>query len=84
MSRVAVPDDGGDTILNTDFGEVLAPCVPDPVVGKQIFDKIPDLPIKEDDIMLCTYIKTGRLIEKWENSRFFYMLDNIRVFFKHE
>lgn len=59
MSHVAIPDDGGDTMISTDYGDIKAPSFAPVEIGKQIFDKIPDLRIKDDDIMLCTYMKTG-------------------------
>ena len=59
MSRVSVADDGGDTMKAIDVGNMLAPGFSSPEEYLELYNNIPNLEIRDDDIMLCTYVKTG-------------------------
>ena len=63
MSTIFVPDDGGDTIAMTDVGDYKTPPFPakDASTIKKLFDDMPNVKMREDDIMLCSFPKTGIL-----------------------
>lgn len=61
MTEVFEPDDAGVTIKVLHIGDLqLPPFRLDPRT-LEIFENLADLEIKDDDVMLCTYPKTGRL-----------------------
>ena len=62
MSRVQLKDDGGETLEFLDMGTIvtpkLAPMKTDEEVA-EIFAELPDFICRDDDVMLCTFAKTG-------------------------
>lgn len=60
MTEVNVPDDGGDTMTMVDVGEFIQPIfLKSPSEIKRIFDSVPNFKFRDDDVMLCTFAKTG-------------------------
>lgn len=60
MAALYVPDAGGETIRMLDVGNAILPVFFKS--GKEIqdiFNKIPAYKFRNDDIMLCTFSKTG-------------------------
>lgn len=63
MSLVIVPDDGGDPLTFHDVGGIVTPAFGCPKQAEEVFKRLPEFPVREDDLMLCTYIKTGMKIK---------------------
>lgn len=59
MSRVEVADDAGDTMRLLDYGDVLAPGFKTVSDAVAVYKNLPNATMRDDDVMLCTYIKTG-------------------------
>lgn len=62
MTEVKLIDDGGDILTAVEVGNgVILPNIPPtPEDAKRIFDNLQNYEFREDDIMLCTFPKTGR------------------------
>lgn len=62
MTEAKVIDDGGDTLLVYDVGGgLILPRIPPTAKdAKTIFENLQNYTFREDDIMLCTFPKTGR------------------------
>jgi len=61
MSEVTIQDDGGDTLHAIDVGGFIHPSFSkDPAHVKRIFESVPNFKCREDDVMLCTFPKTGK------------------------
>ena len=61
MALVEIADNGGATIKLTDLGNYILPALQGRPAEEQqaIFLNIPKFSCLEDDIMICTYPKTG-------------------------
>ena len=61
MTEVRIPDDGGNTIRMADVGGFITPIFfrSAPEI-KDIYDKLPEYKFRNDDLMLCTFAKTGK------------------------
>ncbi|WAR02515.1 ST1B1-like protein [Mya arenaria] len=61
MSRVQEKDDGGETLELVDMGGIRTPAFGEKTDDelKKIFDAIPEFKHRDDDVMLCTFAKTG-------------------------
>ncbi|XP_052802926.1 sulfotransferase 1A1-like [Mya arenaria] len=61
MSRVQEKDDGGETLEFMDMGDIRTPAfgIKTDDELKKIFDGIPEFKHRDDDVMLCTFAKTG-------------------------
>jgi hypothetical protein len=60
MTSVWIKDLGGASMHAVDVGGFISPYfMKEPEETKQIFDKVPDYEFQENDVMLCTYPKTG-------------------------
>ena len=59
MPEVFYKDADGHQVLSYDYHGFLVPPFPD--VGERL-DKLPDMLIRDDDIILLSYMKTGPLI----------------------
>ena len=63
MTDLLVTDAGGATLNQIDVGGgVTMPVFFDgPIKGKEYFDAIPNYEIEDDDIMLLSFAKTGKI-----------------------
>jgi hypothetical protein len=59
MSALKVKDAGGSTIDMIDVGGFIASNYKPPSGIKKLFDNTPNFKFRDDDVMLCTYPKTG-------------------------
>ncbi|XP_053376566.1 uncharacterized protein LOC123535334 [Mercenaria mercenaria] len=60
MSLIQIADLGGATINAVDAGAFITPYVMKPATEtKRIFENVPNFMFRKDDVMLCTYPKTG-------------------------
>ena len=64
MTEILVKDDGGDTVRMVDMGGYISPKFPekDVLTLKKIFDDMPTFSMRDDDIMLCSFPKTGWIV----------------------
>jgi len=63
MSIKLIADDGGDTLKLMDLGEVMTPIFrPTPEASMELFRNIPKLQLRDDDILLSSFAKTGIVI----------------------
>lgn len=54
------PDDTGETVRLAKVDEFYnVPIIFSAQDSKQVFDAVPELKLKSDDVMLCTHLKTG-------------------------
>ncbi|KAH3883800.1 hypothetical protein DPMN_007768 [Dreissena polymorpha] len=60
MSLIRIPDEGGDTMVALDTGDIIGPMFAKSAEQmKDVFDNIPNFSCRDDDVMLCTFPKTG-------------------------
>ena len=60
MTEVKVCDAGGATVTMIDTGSIMLPSFfKQGHEIKQIFENVPTFNFREDDVMLCTFGKTG-------------------------
>lgn len=65
MTDVRIQDDGGDGMNVVDVNGFIVPrFTPNAEKVKQVMDSLPNYEFRDDDIMLCTFPKAGRLISK--------------------
>jgi hypothetical protein len=61
MAEVRIPDAGGATMRMVDVGDFIVPIFlkTGPEIS-DIFHKVPNFKFRDDDLMLCTFAKTGK------------------------
>jgi hypothetical protein len=60
MAKVKIPDAGGATLTMVDVGDFITPIFFKSAQEiKDIFDNVPNFKFRNDDLMLCTFSKTG-------------------------
>ncbi|XP_053376363.1 sulfotransferase 1C4-like [Mercenaria mercenaria] len=60
MTEIKVPDAGGATMNMVDVGGFIQPIFLKPGTEiKDIFDNVPNYKFRDNDLMLCTFAKTG-------------------------
>lgn len=73
-----VYDDAGEAIRLIDMGDNFKLSVYGTAEStKEVFDNVPGFELRPDDVMLCTYPKTGRLFSQVANIAVF----NVKMFF---
>ena len=61
MTEVYIPDAGGATIKMVDVGGFIQPIFfKTPSETQKVFESVPKYKFREDDLMLCTFAKTGK------------------------
>lgn len=62
MTEIFVEGDGGNTVKTYDVGGYRVPKFGKGITEiKDIFDNVPNIPVRDDDYVLCSYPKTGRI-----------------------
>ncbi|XP_060574601.1 sulfotransferase 1B1-like [Ruditapes philippinarum] len=60
MAKVKIPDAGGAALTMVDVGDFITPIFFKSAQEiKDIFDNVPNFKFRNDDLMLCTFSKTG-------------------------
>lgn len=60
MTEIFVEDDGGSTVKTYDVGGYRVPKFGKRIAEiKDIFDNVPNIAVRDDDYVLCSYPKTG-------------------------
>lgn len=60
MTEVFIKDAGGATIKMIDVGGFIHPSfMKTPSETQKVFENVPNFKFRADDLMLCTYAKTG-------------------------
>ena len=61
MTEALVADAGGATSKMVDTGGFIQPLfMKPPAETKEVFESVPKFKFREDDLMLCTFAKTGK------------------------
>jgi hypothetical protein len=65
MTEVLVPDAGGATTKMVDVGGFIQPLfMKTPTETQKVFESVPKFKFRKDDLMLCTFAKTGNCQNK--------------------